>query len=79
MFFRSVYGGARNRGDHLSFIDSVLGNIRAPLELDDNLNEGEDTSKSLKVGRGALYGVNLNSDIATYRGGRITETIHSLH
>ena len=41
IFFQNAYGGARDGGDRLSLMDSVLGNIGAPLRVGDE-DEDED-------------------------------------
>ena len=42
MFFRQAYGGSRIDGRFQTAIDSVLGNIGAPLRVGDNEPEGGD-------------------------------------
>lgn len=53
IFFQNAYGGARNCGDHASFMDSVLGNIGAPLwvgnEDEDDIAEGGEGEQSMEL------------------------------
>ena len=57
IFFRNAYGGARNRGDRASFMDSILGNIGAPLRVgdenkdDDYIAEGNEGMQSIELVR----------------------------
>ena len=42
VFFQRAYGGSRIAGRFQSGVDSVLGNIGAPLRVGDGLDDGEE-------------------------------------
>ena len=62
MFFQQAYGGSRIGGRFQSGIDSVLGNIGAPLRVgDDSEYEEDDKFPSRGKERSTEGGVNLPS------------------
>ena len=62
-FFQNAYGGGRNLGNEASLMDSVLGNIGAPLRVSGEIKEGENYLAEWASG---VQGIELD-DIHTQR------------